>query len=170
MQPVTILHIPNHNSTLHHATVMGDISNFLGYSDASELDEVCEVTEEVREEEDDKEDKENVEEEEGEKKRGRGPDISWRELDLFRNDDHFATSKVKQEIKKIVTKKKVYNNGQARVENYCCTYSKRAGFKSNSFRYKICFLSTCFAIQVFENNVHHPHEEDSGYSTRTNFQ
>ena len=88
---------------------MGDISDYI---DASKLDEDCEVTEG----EEDKEEEEDVEEEEEEKKRGWWPDISWRELDLFRNDKHFFNSKLIQEIKEIMTKKKVYNNDRQKLK------------------------------------------------------
>ena len=102
------------------------------YMDSSDIEDdlTWEVDQEVPkrgEEEDDEEE----EEEEGEqdRRKGRGADIDWRIAGHFGCQEEFNGSEIMKDIKGTMTKKKTYETAIARVEHYCCKYSKKTAFK-----------------------------------------
>ena len=68
-----------------------------------------------------------------------------------------------------MSRKKQYMTELAEVSNFCCKYSKKAGYKVCPVQFKICFLQTSMDIVVYSNDKKHIHDKDPEYSTPINF-
>ena len=104
------------------------------------------------------------------RKKGRGKDIYLVEYATFEKPERFKFSKVFNEIKESMTKKKEWKTMEARKEQYICKFSQKRGYKVCLRQYMVAYSNTSMKILVFHTPEEpHIHEEDEEYFTKENY-
>ena len=99
----------------------------------------------------------------------RGKYVEWEEHENFENNTGFDSSDVKAKIKEFMTRRNTWKTTWATNENYSSNFPNKKVFKSCPRPFKVCFISTCFKIEVFSNMEEHCHQEDLDFVTAVNY-